>query len=233
MKNSRETPIVKKALNVAYDLHNGQIRKIDKAPYIVHPLEVFSIVSRFSDKEEVLAASLLHDAIEDADYTEKQMLEDFGEETTKIVKLLTEDKTLSWEQRKSKYIENLRNLENKDAILVSAADKINNLQSMIDTYKNVGDKIWNMFNASKESQIKFYEMYFSALNDFLPKEVKERIEELIDRLREIINATTSTDIEEYIRNNKDICIRDTIYGHEKYDYDDDILQIYEDKSKPE
>lgn len=194
MRKNKETPIVKKALNVAYDLHNGQIRKIDKAPYIVHPLEVFSIVSRFSDKEEVLAASLLHDAIEDTDYTEKQMLEDFGEETTKIVNLLTEDKSLSWEQRKSKYIENLRKSENKDAILVSAADKINNLQSIIDTHKTIGDKIWDMFNAPKESQIKFYEMYFSALNDFLPKEVKERIEELITQLRKITEATTGTDL---------------------------------------
>lgn len=63
--------------------------------------------------------------------------------------------------------------------------------------------------------------------------------ELIQRLNEIKDnkdskdskdGKDSEDIEEYIRNHREIYIRDTIYGHEKYDYDDDVLQIYDNEN---
>ena len=58
--------MVNQAINFAVDAHRGQMRKGTALPYIVHPLEVLSIVSHMTDDPEILAAAVLHDTVADA-----------------------------------------------------------------------------------------------------------------------------------------------------------------------
>lgn len=82
--------LVKKALQFATKAHEGQKRKYTGEDYIVHPIEVMEIVRSVPHTEEMLAAALLHDVVEDCGITEKQIIAEFGEKTAELVMWLTD-----------------------------------------------------------------------------------------------------------------------------------------------
>ena len=61
--------IFDEAVRFAVEKHSGQTRKMSAAPYVLHPLEVASIVGTMTDDKETLAAAVLHDTVEDTDAT--------------------------------------------------------------------------------------------------------------------------------------------------------------------
>lgn len=131
------TEQIEKAIQAATVLHAGQNRKGDvPIPYVSHVFSVFSIVRDYSDSEAPLVAALLHDTIEDTDYTETALVEDFGEEVRAIVTALSEDKSINdWQERKKGYLQQVK-AGGEPVQLVAAADKIHNMRSMIEQYHN-------------------------------------------------------------------------------------------------
>lgn len=131
------TEQIEKAIQAAAVLHAGQTRKGPvPIPYVSHVFSVFSIVRDYTDSEVVLVAALLHDTIEDTDYTETALLEDFGEAVRDIVNALSEDKSISdWQTRKDGYLAQVK-AGGEPVQLVAAADKIHNMRSMIEQYHN-------------------------------------------------------------------------------------------------
>lgn len=135
------TTKIQKAINVAAQLHLGQVRKSeDRLPYIVHPFAVAWILSDYTKDEEVIMAALLHDVLEDVEgYYFADLVRDFGEKVAAIVKGVSEEKdpidhvgsASTWLVRKNGYLLNLETAP-IESLLVSAADKINNLHTMID-----------------------------------------------------------------------------------------------------
>jgi (p)ppGpp synthase/HD superfamily hydrolase len=102
-------------------------------------------------------AALLHDSIEDAPAgtTPNQVRQDiraqFGEEVLNIVEHCTDTDVQPkppWVERKTKYLANLAAAgpDGDDALLVSAADKLHNVQSLLRDYRVVGDALWERFN---------------------------------------------------------------------------------------
>ena len=72
--------MINKAIAFAVKAHEGQPRKGTEIPYIFHPLEVGMIVSRITDDEEVIAAAVLHDTVEDCDtVTLDNIRKEFGD----------------------------------------------------------------------------------------------------------------------------------------------------------
>lgn len=90
---------IQRAICVASRYHKDQTRKMSGAPYIIHPFSVAWIVSRFSQDKDVFIAALLHDLLEDTEYTREMMISDFGEKVTHFVVSVSEDKTLSWKEK--------------------------------------------------------------------------------------------------------------------------------------
>jgi hypothetical protein len=84
-------PIVLAALLWAESLHEGQRREVDCAPFILHPTEVASLLSVRGHDDEVIAAGLLHDAIEDSDAGVGDVRERFGDRVAGIVAAMSED----------------------------------------------------------------------------------------------------------------------------------------------
>jgi (p)ppGpp synthase/HD superfamily hydrolase len=84
--------IVKKALAYATDAHGSinQIRKYTGEPYIVHPVEVMEIVKSVPHTDEMLAAALLHDTVEDTDVTLNDIEREFGSDIAELVSFLTD-----------------------------------------------------------------------------------------------------------------------------------------------
>jgi (p)ppGpp synthase/HD superfamily hydrolase len=86
------------------------------------------------------------------------MRKDFGGNVVKIVEGVTKDDSLkSWKERSDTYLKLLEEQASDESVLVSCADKIHNLMSMVEDYKNIGDKLYERFNSNKDQQTWFYE----------------------------------------------------------------------------
>jgi len=85
---STPSNVTKKALEIAIDAHDGQMRKSGE-PYIIHPILVAVITARFSNDETMVQAALLHDVIEDTSFTVKELNDIFGDDVSHLVEGLT------------------------------------------------------------------------------------------------------------------------------------------------
>ncbi len=169
------TPLVQQAMILATTLHWNQRRKADRYPYIIHPFSVMYIVSRYTSEESILCAALLHDVLEDVpeqQYSRLQMQSQFGERVAALVYSVSEDKKAgmtkeeekkTWQQRKNSYLAKLKTATDEGTSLIAAADKIHNIQSMIDVYPVYGEELWQAFSAPKEKTLWFYDEVIRAL----------------------------------------------------------------------
>ena len=145
--------LIHEAIEFAAVKHRNQVRKGTNTPYIVHPMEVMYILAGNGCDETVIAAGLLHDTVEDAGATLKEIEEKFGKEVADIVAAESEDKSKIWQERKQTTIDRLPN-ESFEAQLVCCADKLANVRSMYYDFQKIGEKLWERFNAPKEKRRK-------------------------------------------------------------------------------
>lgn len=131
--------------------HQGQKRKITGEPYFSHPFNVARILQQAGFRQDVVIAGLLHDVVEDTPVTMEEITTEFGPNVAKLVAAHTENKALSWEERKAHTIEVVKNgsLEEK-AIIV--ADKLDNLTSVKYALSSEGNRVWNYFKRGYSMQ---------------------------------------------------------------------------------
>jgi (p)ppGpp synthase/HD superfamily hydrolase len=119
-----DRPLVRAALAWATLMHRGQSRVVDDAPFILHPVEVAALLASRGCDEHVIAAGLLHDAIENADARIEDIRERFGHRVAGIVAALTEDEGIEdYAPRKAALSEQVARA-GPDAHAVYAADKL-------------------------------------------------------------------------------------------------------------
>ncbi len=120
------------AILFAAESHSGQLRKDGNTPYVNHPLEVMHLLAHTGNvsDEDILVAAVLHDVIEDTTVTAKEIADRFGERVSKIVVELTDDKSLSKEERKRHQLTGATKLS-PDARLVRISDKICNVYDIL------------------------------------------------------------------------------------------------------
>lgn len=164
--------LLDKAIIFATKAHSGAKRKGTNVPYIVHPIEAAAIVSSMTEDEEVIAAAVLHDVIEDTDATEDDLYARFGRRITDLVLNESEDKrktlpaALTWKTRKQETIDFLMNEADQDAKMLALADKLANLRAIHRDQCIIGDKIWERFNEkNKEMHAWMYRSIEKALED--------------------------------------------------------------------
>jgi (p)ppGpp synthase/HD superfamily hydrolase len=117
-------PLTGAALAWARELHGGQVRAVDHAPFILHPLEVGALLSGRAFDDEVVAAGLLHDLVEKTDARVEDVRERFGDRVARIVGDLTEDPAIvDYRQRKGALRASVAE-GGADAHAVYAADKV-------------------------------------------------------------------------------------------------------------
>lgn len=154
--------LFEQAVVFAAQKHSGMKRKLDNAPYILHPMEVALIVSRFTDDEEVLAAAVLHDTVEDTDATVYEIRERFGPRVAELVASETEDKrpgiskSASWRIRKEESLERLMNAGDPAVKYIWLGDKLSNLRGLRRVLKSHGSGAWKLFNQSDPRQHEWY-----------------------------------------------------------------------------
>ena len=122
-----------RAASFAAEKHAGQRRKGASAePYINHLLEVAQLVSAVLTEPDanLVAAALLHDVIEDTPVTPQELAEAFGEDVTRLVLEVTDDKSLPKAERKRLQVVNAPKKTPRAQIL-KIADKISNLRAIL------------------------------------------------------------------------------------------------------
>lgn len=162
------------AIDVAAKAHQNQLRKGTDIPYMTHPFAVGMILLKARCSEDVVAAGLLHDTIEDTNLDLEIIRNIFGDRVAEIVEGCSEDKSLPWETRKEHTIEYLKTAP-PVIKAVSCADKLHNVLTILDDYEIQGEKLWERFNRGKEKQEWYHK---SLVQSFIHPPVDEDFKKL-------------------------------------------------------
>jgi (p)ppGpp synthase/HD superfamily hydrolase len=181
-KRKKVTPLgsrFERALVFATQKHAGQHRKGTTVPYVAHLLGVASIVLEAGGDEDLAIAALLHDVVEDCGGAPmlREIRRRFGKRVAYIVDGCTDsdlDPKPPWLERKKAYIAHLRTADS-DTRLVSAADKLYNVRSIVAAYREVGEKVWERFRGKRDGTLWYYR---ALLDEFKRKKTTPLIRDL-------------------------------------------------------
>ena len=171
-----DTSLVDKAIIFAVKAHEGVPRRGRDFPYIVHPLEAMTIVATMTSEPELLAASVLHDVVEDTDFTVEDIRAEFGDRVAELVDAETEkhdqssrSREESWHDRKAAALEALKAAP-RDVKIVALGDKLSNMRAIARDFQRYGSDFWR-FRALVEAMadLNGLEAYgeFAYLVDFV------------------------------------------------------------------
>ena len=158
-----------KAIEFSTKAHTGLYRKGTKIPYITHPLNVAQMLIEYECPESVVTAGILHDTLEDTQATVDDIRDAFGYEVADLVNAVSEpNKSDTWENRKAHTIKHLKTAS-PEVLMISLADKMDNIKKIREDYEKIGNKVWERFNRPKEKQKWYYEtladVFSMRLND--------------------------------------------------------------------
>ena len=164
-----------RAFQFASKMHTGQARKASTIPYIAHLMGVASLVLEAGGDEDLAIAALLHDVVEDCGGAPvlAEIRKQFGNRVAKVVEGCTDSDTYPkppWRKRKEKYLQHLKHAD-ADTRLVSAADKLNNVRSILSDYRQIGEFVWERFNGRRVGTL----WYYRALNDEFLRDPPNRV----------------------------------------------------------
>lgn len=130
------------AIYFATKAHKGQRRKQEDVDMIFHPFTVGMILQKNGCEENVVIAGILHDVVEDTNYTFEDIEETFGKEVKRYVYDASEpDKSLPWRSRKEHTINHIKHASLGSKLIV-ACDKISNLEDALENIRKYGkDKV--------------------------------------------------------------------------------------------
>lgn len=153
--------MVDQAFLFAMRVHGKQMRK-DGKPYIVHPFSVATELAKNGADDDLICAGLLHDTIEDGGVMPEELRREFGDEVLRLVLFDTENKDLSWKERKDATLHALENCDRKCAMLI-CADKLSNIRDVQEGLQNEGDGVWGHFKYGKDAQEWLFREYVGIL----------------------------------------------------------------------
>ncbi|KKB43819.1 HD domain-containing protein [Bacillus thermotolerans] len=170
--------LVEKAITFAAAAHQGQVRKDSNIPYVTHPFTVGMMLQKEGSTEEVIAAGILHDTLEDTEATYEELTKEFGKRVADIVQAVSEkDKSLPWEERKQATIEALPFMT-EEALQVIVCDKLHNIRSIRQSAEEAGVNVWERFNRGKKQQHWYYS---EVLKKLAPRKAEFKLIEELER----------------------------------------------------
>ncbi|MFH1129406.1 MAG: HD domain-containing protein [Patescibacteria group bacterium] len=179
---NQELGLIEKATRIAVIAHVNQKRKNDGSPYVVHPFIVAMKLVKYNFSDAVIAAALVHDVLEDTDVTEQELRDKLGNEVVDMVKMVTNDDTLSWRDKKIKYVETVRN-GSDEAKAISIADKIHNMEDLLFTYSQIGPEVWKKFSNKREEKLWFEEEMLKMFKETWSHPLIDEYERLMEQMR--------------------------------------------------
>lgn len=183
-----DTALLDRAIVFALRAHAGTERRGKGFPYIVHPLEAVTIVATMTSDQELLAAAVLHDTVEDTDVTIDQIRAEFGD---RIASLVAADSDIpvqdmnaedSWYVRKQAAIDRIA-ASSHDAKIVAMGDKLSNMRAIARDYVMQGDALWNLFRVKNRKDHEWhYRGLAEALRELQDTFAYKEFEQLINQV---------------------------------------------------
>ena len=164
-----DTTLLDRAIVFAVHAHAGTERRGKGFPYIVHPMEAVEIVATMTRDQELLAAAVLHDTVEDTDTTVEQIRTEFGDRIASLVASESDivvdgvNEEDSWHARKQAAIDRLARASH-DAKIVALGDKLSNMRAIARDYAQQGDALWNLFHVKDRKE---HEWHYRGLAESL------------------------------------------------------------------
>lgn len=223
-----DTNLIGRAYDVAAKMHEGQLRKSGE-PYLIHPMAVVKILAELGMDEDTLVAGLLHDVVEDTEYTSEQLRQEFGEEVELLVDGVTKIGSLQYENKEERQAETLRKMflaMSKDirVLIIKLADRLHNLRTInYMTPNKIVEKCSETLDiyAPLASRLGIYSIKFElediCMRYLWPEEYKELTQEIHEK-KEEREADLNKIIEEVNDSLKDADIEYDIYGRTKHFY---------------
>ncbi len=217
-----------KAFDTGRTLHDGQLRKSGE-PYFIHPVAVSKILASLGMDDETIVGGLLHDVVEDTEYTREQLVEDFSEDVALLVDGVTKLGSIKFDSKEEQQAENLRKMflaMSKDirVLIIKLADRLHNMRTL--EFMRAEKKIEKSretldIYAPLASRLGIYALKFElediALMYLQPEEyekLKQDITEKKEQREEFINQV----IDEIKESLDDMNLKYDIYGRSKHLY---------------
>jgi (p)ppGpp synthase/HD superfamily hydrolase len=187
---AQRSPLVRAALEKARLAHEGQVRNGSGGmPYVEHPMTVAARLEEHGCREEVLAAALLHDVVEDSEVTLEELRVEFGDEVAGFVGALTDDETIdSYRERKAEHRERVAAAAG-EALAIYGADKLTNVTTLSEAYAREGDSVRDEFKVPLELKLEIWEEDLALLREKAPElPFLDRLEKELSGLRSQLAA---------------------------------------------
>jgi (p)ppGpp synthase/HD superfamily hydrolase len=156
-------PLTEVALGYAADVHRGQRRELDGAPFIFHPLEVASLLSFAGAPDTVVAAGVLHDVIEDTGAAADDLRALVGNRVTELVLAVSEDDRIDDFTARKAALRAQVAMAGRDALMLFAADKISKVHELrLARERGVAD------DAARAHKLDHYRRSFELLDELVP-----------------------------------------------------------------
>ncbi|MFC1682935.1 HD domain-containing protein [Candidatus Zixiibacteriota bacterium] len=182
--------IIQKALAFAACRHKIP-RKGTDIPYITHPAHVAIILTRHGFEDQVLAAAILHDVLEDTETSDEELLREFGPQVTQMVREVSEPQMVdrpkkeTWDLRKAAKLKMLEKAS-CGALAIVAADRVHNTASILRDIEEHGSVIWTRFNSSPEKIMEFGRKVLEILRRRFPHQLTEEYAALHGQLEDTL-----------------------------------------------
>ena len=147
-----DTSLLDRAILFAVQCHAGIERRGKGFPYVVHPLEAMAIAATMTSDQEVLAAAVLHDVVEDTDVTLDDLRARFGDRVAALVETESDKpgKREDWRARKEESLKRLAEAS-RDEKIVAMGDKLSNMRAIARDYTTEGESFWKRFYIKDKS----------------------------------------------------------------------------------
>lgn len=191
MERRKTEDLIDRAIEAAVKAHRKQKRKGTTIAYITHPFAVAVTLAKAGCSDEIIAAGILHDTVEDTPVKMEAIRKEFGDLVASIVDGCSEpDKRHSWKKRKQHTLDSLQEA-GIEVKLVACADKLHNIRTIARDHRTLGERVWRRFRRGREDQRWYYTSLVESLRsrgenasyEKLYKEFKKKVKEVFDRPR--------------------------------------------------
>lgn len=198
--------LIHKAYLIAKKYHANQFRKSGE-PFIMHPLEVAKILARIELDQASIIAAILHDLVEDTEFTIEKVKEEFGDEITNIINGVTKLDKIIFHTKEERQVGNLRKMiiamsEDIRIIIVKLADRLHNMRTLsslskekmqlksietLEVYAPIAHRL-GIFQIKSELE----DLSFKYLYPRQYVKIKKMLSEKVEERKELINETIET-----------------------------------------